>query len=89
MNKSDLINEVAKVIGTKKDAQKAVDCVFAAIKNALSKNESVTIIGFGTFKVAKRKARVGRNPRTGKEIKIPEKKVPKFVPGKALREAVK
>jgi len=89
MNKSDLINEVAKVVGTKKDAQKAVDCVFSAIKDALSKNESVTIIGFGTFKVATRKARVGRNPRTGKEIKIPEKKVPKFVPGKALREAVK
>ncbi|RLB10279.1 MAG: DNA-binding protein [Deltaproteobacteria bacterium] len=88
MNKTDLINEVAKVLGTKKDAQKAVDCVFSTIKEALKKKEPVTIIGFGTFKVAKRKARVGRNPRTGEEIKIPAKNVPKFVPGKALREAV-
>jgi len=88
MNKTDLINEVAKVLGTKKDAQKAVDCVLSTIKEALSKKESVTLIGFGTFKVAKRKARVGRNPRTGEEIKIAEKNVPRFVPGKALREAV-
>ncbi len=88
MNKTDLINEVAKVLGTKKDAQKAVDCVFSTIKDALSRKEPVTIIGFGTFKVAKRKARIGRNPRTGEEIKIGEKNVPKFVPGKALREAV-
>ncbi len=89
MNKTDLINEVAKVLGTKKDAQKAVDCVLSTIKEALSKKESVTLIGFGTFKVAKRKARIGRNPRTGEELKIAEKNVPKFIPGKALREAVK
>ncbi len=88
MNKTDLINEVAKVLGTKKDAQKAVDCVFSTIKEALSRKEPVTIIGFGTFKVAKRKARIGRNPRTGEEIKIGEKNVPKFVAGKALKEAV-
>ncbi|RLB12548.1 MAG: DNA-binding protein [Deltaproteobacteria bacterium] len=89
MNKTDLINEVAKVLGTKKDAQKAVDCVLSTIKEALSNKESVTLIGFGTFKVAKRKARIGRNPRTGEELKIAEKNVPKFIPGKALREAVK
>jgi DNA-binding protein HU-beta len=57
--------------------------------HALKKGESVTLVGFGTFKVAERKARTGRNPQTGKEIKIKAKSVPKFVPGKALKEAVK
>jgi len=89
MNKADLINEVAKVVSTKKEAQAAVDCVFDTIKKALKKKDSVTLIGFGTFKVDKRKARKGRNPRTGEVIKIKAKKVPKFVPGKALKELVK
>ncbi|RJR23821.1 MAG: HU family DNA-binding protein [Desulfobacteraceae bacterium] len=88
MNKSDLVNEVAKVVGTKKAAQAAVDCVIDTVKGALKKG-SVTLVGFGTFKVDKRKARTGRNPKTGAEIKIKAKKVPKFVPGKALRDAVK
>jgi DNA-binding protein HU-beta len=88
MNKADLINEVAKVVCTKKEAQAAVDCVFATIKKSLKKKDAVTIIGFGTFKVDKRKARKGRNPRTGEEIKIKAKRVPKFVPGKALKDAV-
>lgn len=88
MNKSDLVNEVAKVVGTKKAAQAAVDCVFDSIKTALKK-ESVTLVGFGTFKVDKRKARTGRNPKTGEAIKIKAKKVAKFVPGKALKDAVK
>jgi DNA-binding protein HU-beta len=88
MNKSDLVNEVAKVVGTKKAAQSAVDCVFDSIKAALKK-ESVTLVGFGTFKVDKRKARTGRNPKTGEVIKIKAKKVAKFVPGKALKDAVK
>ncbi|HIC84809.1 MAG TPA: HU family DNA-binding protein [Desulfobacterales bacterium] len=89
MNKSDLVNEVAKVVSTKKEAQAAVDCVFDTIKKALKKKDTVTLIGFGTFKVEKRKARKGRNPQTGEVIKIKAKKVPKFVPGKALKEAVK
>ena len=89
MNKADLVNEVAKVVGTKKQAQAAVDCVFETIKKALKKKDTVTIIGFGTFKVDKRKARKGRNPQTGEIIKIKAKKVPKFVPGKALKELVK
>jgi nucleoid DNA-binding protein len=89
MNKADLINEVAKVVSTKKEAQAAVDTVFDAIKKALKKKDSVTLIGFGTFKVDKRKARKGRNPQTGEEIKIKAKKVPKFVPGKSLKDAVK
>jgi len=91
MNKGDLVNEVAKVVGTKKEAKAAVDCVFNTITKSLKKRKSepVTLIGFGTFKVSKRKARKGRNPRTGEEIKIKAKRVPRFVPGKGLKDAVK
>jgi DNA-binding protein HU-beta len=89
MNKGDLVNEVAKVTGTKKDAQAAVDCVFDSITKALKKKSEVTLVGFGTFKVSKRKARKGRNPRTGEEIKIKAANVPKFTAGKALKDAVK
>jgi len=88
MNKGDLINEVAKVIGTKKDAQAAVDCIFSTITKALKKKDSVALVGFGTFKVGKRKARTGRNPQTGESIKIKAKSVPKFVAGKALKDTV-
>jgi len=88
MNKGDLVNEVAKVVSTKKEAQVAVDCVFESITKALKKKDTVTLVGFGTFKVNKRKARKGRNPQTGEEIKIKAKRVPKFVPGKALKDAV-
>ncbi|MBW1673659.1 MAG: HU family DNA-binding protein [Deltaproteobacteria bacterium] len=89
MNKGDLVEEVAKVVNTKKEAQAAVDCVFSTITNALKKKDSVTLIGFGTFKVGQRKARTGRNPQTGAEIKISAKNVAKFAPGKALKDAVK
>jgi len=89
MNKGDLVKEVAKVVNTKKEAQAAVDCVFSTITQALKKKDPVTLIGFGTFKVGQRKARTGRNPQTGAEIKISAKKVAKFVPGKALKDAVK
>ncbi len=89
MNKGDLINEVSKVVKTKKDAQAAVDCVFSSITKALGKGEAVSLIGFGTFKVVDRKARKGRNPQTGEEIDIAASKVSKFVAGKALKEAVK
>ena len=91
MNKGDLVNEVAKVVSTKKEAKAAVDCVFSSITKALKKKKSepVTLVGFGTFKVDKRKARKGRNPQTGEEIKIKAKRVPKFVAGKALKDAVK
>jgi nucleoid DNA-binding protein len=88
MNKGDLVKEVAKVVNTKKEAQAAADCVFSTITKALKKKDTVTLIGFGTFKVAQRNARKGRNPQTGAEIKISAKKVPKFVPGKALKDAV-
>ncbi|NQU16110.1 MAG: HU family DNA-binding protein [Desulfobacteraceae bacterium] len=88
MNKGDLVKEVAKVLCTKKEARAAVDCVLASITKALKKKDTVTLIGFGTFKVEKRKARKGRNPQTGEVIKIKAKRVPKFVAGKALKDAV-
>ena len=88
MNKGDLVKEVAKVVCTKKEAQAAVNCIFSTITKALKKKDTVTLIGFGTFKVAQRKARKGRHPQTGEEIKIKAKKVPKFVAGKALKDAV-
>jgi DNA-binding protein HU-beta len=89
MNKGDLINEVAEVVNTKKEAQSAVESVISSITKALKKGEDVTLTGFGTFKVVKRKARKGRNPYTGEEIKIKATKAPKFTPGKILKEAVK
>ena len=89
MNKGDLVKEVAKVVCTKKEAKAAVNCVFSTITKALKKKDAVTLIGFGTFKVAKRKARKGTPPGTGEEIKIKAKTIAKFVPGKALKAAVK
>jgi DNA-binding protein HU-beta len=89
MNKGDLINDVAKVVSTKKEAQEAVDCVFSSITRALKKGDTVTLVGFGSFKVVERKARKGRNPQTGEEIDIKASKAPKFTPGKSLKEAVK
>lgn len=88
MNKSDLANEVAKVIGTKKEAQATVDCVFDTITTALKDKDQVTLVGFGTFKVSNRKARTGRNPKTGEAIAIQARNVPKFTPSKALRDGV-
>lgn len=89
MNKADLIEEVAKVTNTKKEAGAAVDCMIDAITKALKRKEEVTLIGFGTFGSKKRKARNGRNPQTGEKIKIKAKTVPVFKPGKALKDAVK
>ncbi|HET57734.1 MAG TPA: HU family DNA-binding protein [Deltaproteobacteria bacterium] len=89
MNKADLINEVAEITGTKAKAQEVVDCVLSTVTAALGKGDSVSLVGFGTFKVAERSARTGRNPQTGASINIPASRVPRFVPGKALKEAVK
>jgi DNA-binding protein HU-beta len=88
MNKGDLVNAVVSVVGKKKTAEEAVNCVLETITGALKKDEAVTLVGFGTFKVFKRAARTGRNPQTGKAIKIKAKKVPKFSAGKKLRDAV-
>ena len=89
MNKEELIAEVAKITCTKTEAGKALNAFLEAVKKALKKGERVTLVGFGTFSVAKRSARTGRNPQTGKPIKIAAKKVPKFAAGKALKDAIK
>ena len=89
MNKADLVNEVAKVVKTKKEAQAAVDRVLSSIAGALRRGDTVTLVGFGTFKVQQRKARQGRNPQTGAALQIAARKVPRFVAGKALKNAVK
>jgi nucleoid DNA-binding protein len=89
MNKGDLIEEVAKVTCSKKEAVAVIDTTLAAIQKSLKKGNAVTLVGFGTFDVKKRKARIGRNPQTGKAIKIAAKKVPVFKAGKGLKDAVK
>ena len=89
MNKVDIINEVAKATCSKAEAGKAVNAFLETITKALKKGDKVTLIGFGTFSVVKRPARTGRNPQTGKPLKIKAKKVPKFTAGKALKDSVK
>ncbi len=89
MTKEDLINKMAgsaKI--SKAAAAKALEAFITGIKTAMKKDERVTLVGFGTFSVSKRKARKGRNPKTGAEIKIPARKVPKFSAGKAFKEAL-
>jgi DNA-binding protein HU-beta len=88
MNKGDMIQEVAEILGSKKDAKQVVDHVFDSIKTALKNGDSVQVLGFGTFKVQKTKARQGRNPQTGEAIQIAAKNVPKFVAGSALKDAL-
>ncbi len=89
MNKSELIDAVASSTGfTKVNAEKAVASVFSTISDELSKGGSFSLIGFGTFSVSQRAARVGKNPQTGEKLNIAAKKVAKFSPGKALKEAV-
>ncbi|MGC9046642.1 MAG: HU family DNA-binding protein [Minisyncoccia bacterium] len=91
MKKDGLVEAVMKTanIETKKQAQQAVDAVFDTITQSLSRGEEVAISGFGTFRVAKRAARMGVNPKTGEKIQIPASVKPKFRAGKALKEAVK
>jgi len=88
MTKADLVAKVAETGMTKKQAAATVDCVIEAIKESLAKGESVRLVGFGTFSVKERKARTGRNPRTGEPLKIAAKTVPTFSAGKALKDAV-
>ena len=89
MNKSELIEVIAKQSDISKAAAgRALDAAIVAIKQSLKKGNDVTLVGFGTFSVGKRAARTGRNPRTGDAIKIKAAKVPKFRPGKALKDAV-
>ena len=89
MNKAELIEEVSGKTGlTEKETGNVVDAMTQTITDTLSKGEKVTLFGFGTFQVMERKARRGVNPQTREIIQIPAKKVPKFRPGKGLREAV-
>ena len=89
MNKQELIEAIAKQAGlSKAEAGRAVDAAVKVIKTSLKKGSRVSLVGFGTFHVSKRAARMGRNPRTGAEIKIRAAKVPKFRPGKALKDAL-
>ena len=89
VNKTELIEEIAKSADiTKASATRALDAVIEAVTETLKKNESVTLVGFGTFTVGERAARTGRDPRTKEPIKIKAAKVPKFKAGKALKDAV-
>ena len=90
MNKSDLISKMASDANiTKSQAQAALESFMNAATATLKKDDKVILVGFGTFSVAKRAARTGRNPRTGKEIKIAAKKVVRFKPGSELAAKVK
>ncbi len=90
MNKAQLIEAVAKATQvTKVDAEEVLNAALDTIKKSVKKGEDVTLVGFGTFTKAKRMARSGRNPQTGKEIMIPAMTVPKFRPGSEFKEAIK
>ena len=89
MNKTELVAAIAKEAGlTKVDAEKALKAFTDTVSKELKKKGKVQLIGFGTFETAKRAARTGRNPQTGKDIKIPAAVVPKFKAGKALKDTV-
>ncbi|OGQ98002.1 MAG: DNA-binding protein [Deltaproteobacteria bacterium RIFOXYD12_FULL_57_12] len=90
MNKGDLVNKVAAEGGiSKTDAERAVNGVLGVITGALATGDKVALLGFGTFAVSERAAREGRNPRTGKAIKIPARKVVKFKAGSKLTGSMK
>ncbi len=89
MTKADLVEKIAKDAGiTKVQAEKAANSALAAMTDALKAGDKVTLVGFGSFGVSERKARVGRNPQTGAAIKIPARKAVTFSAGKPLKEAV-
>jgi len=90
MTKADLIAMVANKAGmTKASAENALNSFIASVEEVLASQGKLTLTGFGTFEVQQRKARTGRNPRTGQEIKIPASKAIKFRPGKLLKDSVK
>lgn len=89
MNKSELISAIASSAGlTNADAKRALDSITGAVSSSLKKSDNVALIGFGTFSVNNKPARMGRNPQTGKEIKIAAKKVPTFKAGAGLKGSV-
>jgi len=90
MTKAELVEMIAKDADVSKaSAEKALNSFIGAITKSLKKGNKVTLVGFGTFSVTKRKARKGRNPRTGEPMKIAARKTPKFSAGKALKDAIK
>jgi integration host factor subunit beta len=90
MTRSDLVEELAARFGqlTQRDADFAVKTILDAVNDALVRGHRIEIRGFGSFSINRRPPRMGRNPRSGESVAIPEKRVPHFKPGKALREAV-
>ena len=87
MNKAQLVEQLASELSlTKADCERVLDSTIDTIKKSVKKGDDVTLVGFGTFTRAKRKARMGRNPQTGEAIKVPASTVPKFRPGKAFKE---
>jgi DNA-binding protein HU-beta len=89
MNKSELIDHIATQADISKAAAgRALEAMLGGVQSTLKKGRSVSLVGFGTFSVTRRAARSGRNPRTGEAIKIKASKVPKFRPGKALRDSL-
>ncbi|MFH2037386.1 MAG: HU family DNA-binding protein [Candidatus Zixiibacteriota bacterium] len=90
MTKDEMVAQIAKTAGiNKRQAGDAINCFFDSVKTSLKKGNKVSFVGFGTFSVAKRKARQGHNPQTGEKIQIPATKVPHFKAGKGLKDAVK
>lgn len=90
MNKAQLVEQVSKSTSlTKTDVESVLNSSFELIKKSVKKGDDVTLVGFGTFTKTKRKARAGRNPQTGKEIRIPAMTVPKFRAGKEFKNAVR
>ena len=90
MNKADLIEQISKMTSaTKADTERLLDAFVDTVSKNIKKKDGVKLVGFGTFSVSARKARVGRNPQTGEEIQIPARKVPVFRPGKELKESVR
>jgi DNA-binding protein HU-beta len=90
MNKQEIIAKIAKDTGISKAAAgAAIDSLVDGIKKTLKKGNSITLVGFGTFSISKRKARIGRNPQTGAAVKIAARKVARFKAGKGLKDAVK
>jgi DNA-binding protein HU-beta len=89
VTKAELINAMAEKAGTSKaDAKRFLDAFTGTVTDALNGGDKVTLVGFGTFSVTERKARIGRNPQTGKEIQIAAGKAPKFKAGKGLKDSV-
>lgn len=90
MNKAELVSTISEAAGMKvKEAESLLEALTSSVAAALAKGGKVSITGFGTYSVTKRKARKGRNPRTGKQISIPASKAPRFSAGKALKDSLK